>query len=353
MGLLLRHPLCLSRVNIWVENKTTKRKWEECARDTVPVHAILARARALSPSRVIVLACSLFFARASPLARLLALSYLLFTRTRTHTRTNTHSHTHRRMEVRFKRTRFATTLQHTILYTLQHTATHCNTLQHTAARCNTLQHTATHRRTEVKCKCTRFPSLRRLCSRCVCVAHVLQMCVLQQCVCCSSVCAAAVCVAVCVASSGCPSHSLHLYMHILKSPGMHTFTHLHIRLHTIYRFTHVCIPVVYTCIYLHICMHIPTYKHTSHHLHAHTYQHAHTYLYICKSQRSYIHIYYTFRICWYILMYTYRLARFSKSASCIYMYIYTYIHIYTYTYIYYTIYITQMKTRRTHSLTSF
>ena len=27
-------------------------------------------------------------------------------------------------------------------YTLQHTATHCNTLQHTATHCNTLQHTA-------------------------------------------------------------------------------------------------------------------------------------------------------------------------------------------------------------------
>jgi len=30
------------------------------------------------------------------------------------------------------------------VYTLQHTATHCNTLQRTAAHCNTLQHTATH-----------------------------------------------------------------------------------------------------------------------------------------------------------------------------------------------------------------
>jgi len=29
-------------------------------------------------------------------------------------------------------------------YTLQHSATHCNTLQHTATHCNTLQHTATH-----------------------------------------------------------------------------------------------------------------------------------------------------------------------------------------------------------------
>ena len=31
-----------------------------------------------------------------------------------------------------------------IVYTLQHTATHCNILQHTATHCNTLQHTATH-----------------------------------------------------------------------------------------------------------------------------------------------------------------------------------------------------------------
>jgi len=30
------------------------------------------------------------------------------------------------------------------VYTLWHTATHCNTLQHTATLCNTLQHTATH-----------------------------------------------------------------------------------------------------------------------------------------------------------------------------------------------------------------
>jgi len=30
------------------------------------------------------------------------------------------------------------------LYTLQHTATHCNTLQHSATHCNTLQHTTTH-----------------------------------------------------------------------------------------------------------------------------------------------------------------------------------------------------------------
>jgi len=29
-------------------------------------------------------------------------------------------------------------------YTLQHTATHCNTLQRTATHCNTLQRTATH-----------------------------------------------------------------------------------------------------------------------------------------------------------------------------------------------------------------
>jgi len=34
------------------------------------------------------------------------------------------------------------------LYTLQHTATHCNTLQHTATHCNTLQHTATHCNTQ-------------------------------------------------------------------------------------------------------------------------------------------------------------------------------------------------------------
>jgi len=38
------------------------------------------------------------------------------------------------------------TLQHTAAHcnTLSHTATHCNTLQHTATHCNTLQHTATH-----------------------------------------------------------------------------------------------------------------------------------------------------------------------------------------------------------------
>ena len=30
-------------------------------------------------------------------------------------------------------------------FTLQHTATHCNTLQHTATHCNTRQHTATQR----------------------------------------------------------------------------------------------------------------------------------------------------------------------------------------------------------------
>jgi len=38
------------------------------------------------------------------------------------------------------------TLQHTATHcnTLQHTATHCSTLQHTATPCNTLQHTATH-----------------------------------------------------------------------------------------------------------------------------------------------------------------------------------------------------------------
>jgi len=29
------------------------------------------------------------------------------------------------------------------VWTLQHTATHCNTLQHAATHCNTLQHTAT------------------------------------------------------------------------------------------------------------------------------------------------------------------------------------------------------------------
>ena len=29
-------------------------------------------------------------------------------------------------------------------FTLQHTATHCNTLQHTATHCNALQHTSTH-----------------------------------------------------------------------------------------------------------------------------------------------------------------------------------------------------------------
>jgi len=31
-----------------------------------------------------------------------------------------------------------------VYWTLQHTATHCNTLQHTATHCNTLRHTATH-----------------------------------------------------------------------------------------------------------------------------------------------------------------------------------------------------------------
>jgi len=36
-----------------------------------------------------------------------------------------------------------TPIQH-MSYTLQHTATHCNTLQHAATHCNTLQHTATH-----------------------------------------------------------------------------------------------------------------------------------------------------------------------------------------------------------------
>ena len=37
-------------------------------------------------------------------------------------------------------------LQHTatLCNTLQHTAAHCSTLQHTATLCNTLQHTATH-----------------------------------------------------------------------------------------------------------------------------------------------------------------------------------------------------------------
>ena len=42
------------------------------------------------------------------------------------------------------------TLQHTATHcnTLQHTATHCNTLQHTSTHCNTLQHTATHARRE-------------------------------------------------------------------------------------------------------------------------------------------------------------------------------------------------------------
>ena len=37
------------------------------------------------------------------------------------------------------------------MFTLQHTATHCNTLQHTATHCNTLQHTA--------------PSCKKLCAR--------------------------------------------------------------------------------------------------------------------------------------------------------------------------------------------
>ena len=39
---------------------------------------------------------------------------------------------------------YVNTLQHTATYTLQHTATHCNTLQHTVTHCNTLQHTVTH-----------------------------------------------------------------------------------------------------------------------------------------------------------------------------------------------------------------
>jgi len=36
------------------------------------------------------------------------------------------------------------TIQLPCRYTLQHTATHCNTLQHTATHCNALQHAATH-----------------------------------------------------------------------------------------------------------------------------------------------------------------------------------------------------------------
>ena len=54
--------------------------------------------------------------------------------TATHCNTLQHTATHRN------------TLQHTATHcnTLQHTATHCNTLQHTATHCNTLQHTATH-----------------------------------------------------------------------------------------------------------------------------------------------------------------------------------------------------------------
>jgi len=56
--------------------------------------------------------------------------------------TSIHIHTQIHMWVRA----IFYTLQYTATQcnTLQHTATHCSTLQHTAAHCSTLQHTATH-----------------------------------------------------------------------------------------------------------------------------------------------------------------------------------------------------------------
>jgi len=65
-------------------------------------------------------------------------------------------------------------------YTLQHTATHCNTLQHTATHCDTLQHTATHcntlRHTATHCDAlqhtaTHCHTLRRTATHCNTLQH--------------------------------------------------------------------------------------------------------------------------------------------------------------------------------------
>jgi len=56
-------------------------------------------------------------------------------------------------------------------YTLQHTATHCNTLQHTATHCNTLQHSVTHCSTH--CNAHILLLLPRPCARYVDISSIL------------------------------------------------------------------------------------------------------------------------------------------------------------------------------------
>ena len=64
-----------------------------------------------------------------------------------------------------------------MFYTLQHTATHCNTLQHTAPHCNTLQHTATHCNT-LQHTATHYNTLHHTASHCNMLQR-LEVCVLK------------------------------------------------------------------------------------------------------------------------------------------------------------------------------
>ena len=76
--------------------------------------------------------------------------------------------------------------QHTICwYTLQHTATHCNTLQHTATHCNTRLHTATHcntlQHTITHCDtlqhtATRHNTLQHSATHCNTLYHTIRHC---------------------------------------------------------------------------------------------------------------------------------------------------------------------------------
>jgi len=92
--------------------------------------------------------------------------------TATHCNTLQHTATH------------CNTLRHTatLCDTLQHTATHCNTLQHIATHCNTLQHTATHCTHDAlkKMKTDRACSLQHIVTHCNTLQHTTTHCNTRQ-----------------------------------------------------------------------------------------------------------------------------------------------------------------------------
>jgi len=84
--------------------------------------------------------------------------------------------------------------RHREIYTLQHTATHCNTLQHTATHCNTLSDAdwrqKLHRHREI---CQEIHGNKKLYNECVAVCCSVLQCVA---VCCSVLQCVAVCCSV-------------------------------------------------------------------------------------------------------------------------------------------------------------